>query len=47
VLERVAAESRMNAAEGAWRQVAVEASLFVDTLRRLAAGIPREVTCAS
>jgi signal transduction histidine kinase/CheY-like chemotaxis protein len=34
VLERVAAESRMDAAEGAWRQVSVEASNIVDILRR-------------
>ena len=47
VLERVAAESRMNAAEGAWRQVAVEASLVVDTLRRHAGEIALEVPCAS
>jgi CheY-like chemotaxis protein/HPt (histidine-containing phosphotransfer) domain-containing protein len=34
VLERVAAESRMDAAEAAWRQLSVEASNIIDVLRR-------------
>jgi two-component system sensor histidine kinase/response regulator len=34
VLERIGAESRMDAAEGAWRQLSVEASNIIDVLRR-------------
>jgi CheY-like chemotaxis protein len=34
VLERVGAESRLDAAEGAWRQLAVEASHVIDLLAR-------------
>ena len=34
VLERMGAESRMAAAEGAWRQLSVEASLVIEVLRR-------------
>jgi two-component system sensor histidine kinase/response regulator len=34
VLERIGAESRMDAAEGAWRQLSVEATNVVDVLRR-------------
>jgi len=34
VLERVGTESRMDAAEGAWRQLSVEASNVIDVLRR-------------
>ena len=34
VLERAGAESRMDAAEAAWRQLAVEASHVIDVLRR-------------
>jgi CheY-like chemotaxis protein len=47
VLERIGAESRMNAAEAAWRQVSVEASHVIDVLRdRPAAGrVP--LPCAS
>jgi len=33
VLERIGAESRMEAADGAWRQLSVEASLVIDLLR--------------
>jgi two-component system sensor histidine kinase/response regulator len=45
VLERIGAESRMAAAEGAWRQLSVEASHVIDVLReRLAPG--RELPCA-
>jgi two-component system, sensor histidine kinase and response regulator len=33
-LERVGAESRMDAAEGAWRQLSVEATNVIDVLRR-------------
>jgi two-component system sensor histidine kinase/response regulator len=47
VLERVAAESHMNAAGGAWRQVAVEAALVVDTLRRYPGIVAQEAQCAS
>jgi signal transduction histidine kinase/CheY-like chemotaxis protein len=34
VLERIGAESHMDAAEGAWRQLSVEASNVIDLLRR-------------
>ena len=34
VLERVGAESRMGAAEAAWRQLSVEAANVIDVLRR-------------
>jgi two-component system sensor histidine kinase/response regulator len=34
VLERIGAESRMDAAEGAWRQLSVEAINVIDVLRR-------------
>ena len=34
VLERIGAESRMDAAEGAWRQLSVEATNVIDVLRR-------------
>jgi two-component system sensor histidine kinase/response regulator len=34
VLECIGAESRMNAAEGAWRQLSVEASNVIDVLSR-------------
>ena len=34
VLERIGAESRMNAAEAAWRQLSVEASNVIDVLSR-------------
>jgi HPt (histidine-containing phosphotransfer) domain-containing protein len=34
VLERVGAESRMDAAEAAWRQLSVEASNVIEVLRR-------------
>jgi len=33
VLERMGAESRLAAAEGAWRQLSVEASLVIEALR--------------
>jgi two-component system sensor histidine kinase/response regulator len=47
VLERIGAESRMLAAEGAWRQVSVEASNVIDLLRDrpVPAGVP--LPCAS
>jgi CheY-like chemotaxis protein len=41
VLERVGAESRMNAAEAAWRQLSVEAANVIDVLRRHI-GSPKE-----
>jgi HPt (histidine-containing phosphotransfer) domain-containing protein len=34
VLERIGAESRLDAAEGAWRMLSKEASLVLDALRR-------------
>ena len=40
VLERIGAESRMDAAEGAWRQLSVEATNVIDLLRHQAA--PKE-----
>ena len=47
VLERVGAESRMDAAEAAWRQLSVEASNVIDVLARHAA-LPKErSSCAS
>jgi HPt (histidine-containing phosphotransfer) domain-containing protein len=36
VLERVGAESHMDAAEAAWRQLSVEASNVIDVLRATA-----------
>ena len=33
VLERIGAESRMDAAEAAWRQLSVEATNVIDVLR--------------
>jgi two-component system, sensor histidine kinase and response regulator len=46
-LERVAAESRMDAAEGAWRQLSVEASNVIDVLGRRPT-LPKEpYSCAS
>ena len=46
VLERVGAESRMDAAEAAWRQLSIEASHVLDALKRHA-GPAKEPTCAS
>jgi len=43
VLERLGAESRLLAAEAAWRQVAVEAAAIIDTFRR-ADEIPVEIS---
>jgi len=45
VLERVGAESRMDAAEGAWRQLSVEASNVIDVLRGHSSA--EEPQCAS
>ena len=47
VLERVAAESRMDAAEGAWRQLSVEASRTIDVLRRYSPKSNEPYPCAS
>ena len=47
VLERIGAESRMEAAEGAWRRLAVEASHVIDVLRGRAVPAAKEpVSCA-
>jgi hypothetical protein len=40
VLERIGAESRMDAAEAAWRQLSVEATNIIDVLRRHATRDP-------
>jgi signal transduction histidine kinase/CheY-like chemotaxis protein len=42
VLERVAAEGRMEAAEAAWRQLSVEASHVMDLLRRRSEAVPAD-----
>ena len=47
VLERVGAESRMDAAEAAWRQLSVEASNVIDVLRRHSASAKEPYSCAS
>ncbi|HUF05844.1 MAG TPA: response regulator [Candidatus Binatia bacterium] len=48
VLERVGAESRMDAAAGAWRRLSAEASQAIDLLRDRAAPAPAEhEPCAS
>ena len=47
VLERVAAESRMNAAEAAWRQVSIEASNVIDVLHRHFPSSKEPYPCAS
>jgi signal transduction histidine kinase/CheY-like chemotaxis protein len=47
VLERVGAESRMDAAEGAWRQLSVEASNVIDVLRRHPSTTKESNSCAS
>ena len=47
VLERVGAESRMDAAEAAWRQLSIEASNVIDVLRRDSASAREPSSCAS
>ena len=47
VLERVGAESHMDAAEGAWRQLSVEASNVIDMLRRRVDSAREPYSCAS
>jgi hypothetical protein len=47
VLERIGAESRMNAADAAWRQLTVEASSIIDVLRRLSDSAREADPCAS
>jgi signal transduction histidine kinase/ActR/RegA family two-component response regulator/HPt (histidine-containing phosphotransfer) domain-containing protein len=47
VLERVASESHMDAAEAAWRQLAVEASNVIDQLRRHDSSTTEPTACES
>ena len=47
VVERLAAESRMDAAEAAWRQLSVEASNVMDVLRNHSASTKEPFPCAS
>ncbi len=47
VLERIGAESRMDAAEAAWRQLSVEASNVIDVLRRHLPSAKEPTSCAS
>ena len=47
VLERIGAESRMDAAEAAWRQLSVEASNVIDVLRRHSPPAKEPYSCAS
>jgi CheY-like chemotaxis protein len=47
VLERVAAEAHMDAAEAAWRQLSVEASNVIDVLRRRPTSAKEPISCAS
>ncbi len=47
VLERIGAGSHMDAAEGAWRQLSVEASHVIDILRRRSPSAEEPVPCAS
>jgi two-component system, sensor histidine kinase and response regulator len=46
ILERIANEGRLDAAESGWRRVWTEASEFMDALRRSDAATPLEVTHA-
>jgi signal transduction histidine kinase/CheY-like chemotaxis protein/HPt (histidine-containing phosphotransfer) domain-containing protein len=47
VLERIGAESRMDAAEAAWRRLSAEAVNVLDALRRFeATAVDKEPTCA-
>jgi len=47
VLERVGAESRLDAAEAAWRQLSVEATSVIDVLRRHSPSDKEPYTCVS
>ena len=47
VLERIGAESRMDAAEGAWRQLSVEASNVIDVMRRHLPSTKESDSCVS
>jgi two-component system, sensor histidine kinase len=47
VLERIANESHMDAAEAAWRQLSVEASHVIDQLRRHGPATPEPSPCES
>jgi HPt (histidine-containing phosphotransfer) domain-containing protein len=47
VLERVGAESRMDAAEAAWRQLSVEATNVIDVLRRHSPSDKEPYSCVS
>jgi two-component system sensor histidine kinase/response regulator len=47
VLERIGAESRMDAAEAGWRQLSVEASNVIDVLRRRSSAAEEPSTCVS
>jgi len=47
VLERVGTESRMDAAEGAWRQLSVEATNVIDVLRRHSGSDKEPYSCVS
>jgi two-component system sensor histidine kinase/response regulator len=47
VLERIGAESHMDAAEAAWRQLSVEASNIIDVLRRHSTSGEELGSCAS
>jgi hypothetical protein len=45
VLERIGAESRMDAADATWRQLSVEASHVIGVLRRYSASIKEPTSC--
>jgi two-component system, sensor histidine kinase and response regulator len=47
VLERLAAESRMDAAEAAWRQLSLEASMVIDVMRSYSASYKEPTQCVS
>jgi CheY-like chemotaxis protein len=47
VLERIGAESRMDAAEAAWRQLSVEATNVIEILRRRSPSSKEPYPCAS
>jgi CheY-like chemotaxis protein len=47
VLERIGAESRMDASEGAWRQLSVEASNVIDVMRRHLPSTKESDSCVS
>ena len=46
VLERLGAESRLDAAEAAWRPLSVEASHVIDELRRHSPPAKEPYSCA-